>query len=519
MAEYLSPAVYVEELSSGVKPLEGVGTSTAGFVGLAVKGAIGVATPINNFGEFQTRFGGFSSDALLPFAVKAFFDEGGRSCYVVRTCHYDNNDQPTAVAANRAYNAVGDANQRSLRVEATSAGTWGNDIAINIQHPAASPELFQLQVFQSGVSVETYAELSMDRSLNDYVETQINGLSQLIRVADIVPANSVLSISARRPAPTAPNTISDPLQNGDDGLNNLTADDYVGKASAGSGLNAFDKIDNVNIIAVPEPVDRAVHVHGMGYCENRQDCFYVADCQRTIAVADEVLNFKSADGIFAGGNAISSKYGALYAPWIEVFDPRTSGRIAIPPSGAIAGRYAGIDGTRGVHKAPAGVVDGKLNSALGLLFDFVTPDQEKLNPKGINLIRTFPGTGPVIWGARTASSDPEWRYLNVRRLFIFLRQTLLNGTTWVVFEPNDRTLWKSIERNIAAFLRLQWLSGALVGATADEAFYVKCDAETNPPESVALGRVITEIGVAPSKPAEFVIFRIMQQLAGGTSTA
>jgi len=517
MAEYLSPAVYVEELSSGVKPLEGAGTSTAGFVGHAVKGPIGIATPINNFSEFQTRFGGFSSDALLPFGVKAFFDEGGQTCYVVRTCHYDNTDQPTAVSATRTYNAVGDNNLPALRIDATSAGGWGNDIATIIQHPAAPAVTFRLQVFQGGVAVETFDGLSMDSTLNDYVVTRINGRSQFVKVTDLVPAASVLTPANRRPTPTV-GTIPNPLQNGNDGLAGLTADDYVGKPSVGNGLNAFNKISDVNIIAVPEPVDRAVHVRGMGYCENRQDCFYVADCQRTIAVADDVLDFKSADGIFAGGNAISSKYGALYAPWIEVFDPRTSGTIAIPPSGAVAGRYAGVDGVRGVHKAPAGVVDGKLNSALDLVFGFVTADQEKLNPRGVNLIRAFPGTGPVIWGARTVSSDPEWRYLNIRRLFIFLRQSILDGTSWVVFEPNDRTLWKSIERNLTAFLRLQWLAGALVGETPDEAFYVKCDDETNPPESVNLGRVITEIGVAPSKPAEFVIFRIMQQAGGGTST-
>lgn len=513
MAEYLSPSVYVEELSSGVKPIEGVGTSTAGFVGHAVKGVIGVATPINNFSEFQKSFGGVFSNGFLAFAVKAFFDEGGRSCYVVRTCHYDNTGQPTAVAANRTYATVGDNLQPSLTVAASSPGAWGNELAIRIQHPNAT--VFQLQVFLNGVVVESYDGLTMDPSLNNHVATRINGLSERIKVTDRAKA-SALSMADRRPAPTA-GTGADPLQNGDDGLSNLTADDYVGKDSLGNGLHAFDKIDEVNIIAVPDAVSRDVHVGGMGYCENRQDCFYVADSQEAITTADDVLQYKTAEGR-PSGNAISSKYGALYAPWIQVFDPRTGGSINIPPSGAIAGRYAAVDASRGVHKAPAGVVDGKLSSALGLVFGFVTADQEKLHPKGINLIRAFPGTGPVIWGARTVSSDAEWRYVNVRRLFIFLRESILLGTTWVVFEPNDRTLWKSIERNVSAFLRLQWLSGALVGDTADQAFYVKCDEETNPPESIKLGRVITEIGVAPSKPAEFVIFRIMQFDGSATST-
>src|SRR5262249_1177318 len=148
--------------------------------------------------------------------------------------------------------------------------------------------------------------------------------------------------------------------------------------------------------------------------------------------------------------------------------------------------------------------DGQLSTALGLQYTFATQDSELLNFNGINLIRQFPGTGLVVWGARTVSADPEWRYLNVRRLFIFLRESILQATSWVVFEPNDQTLWKSIERNVSAFLFLQWLAGALVGDTPDQAFYVKCDAETNPIDSIKLGRVITEIGVAPSKPAEFV---------------
>jgi hypothetical protein len=221
-----------------------------------------------------------------------------------------------------------------------------------------------------------------------------------------------------------------------------------------------------------------------------------------------------AQGDYAGGNAINSKYGALYTPWISVFDPRTGGNKEIPPSGAVAGIYARTDASRGVHKTPAGIVDGKFRTALDIEKDFTDADQAKLNPKGINVIRKMNGVGIVAWGARTVSSDPEWRYLNVRRLFLFLEKSIENATRWTVFEPNDRTLWKSITRNVSAFLRIQWRNGALVGSKEEEAFYVKCDEETNPQESIDLGRVITEIGVAPSKPAEFVIFRIAQWQGG-----
>ena len=523
MPEYLSPAVYVEEVSSGVKPIQGVGTSTAGFVGHTVKGPMGVAIPVNNFGEFVTLFGSYHSNGFLPFAVKAFFDEGGTRAYIVRTSHYSGVPPvTTAVVATHTFASVSNPATNALQVDATSPGLWGNELSVRVEHPNATE--FRLLVFEAGVVVETYEHLTMDPAVVStdptatcYVETRINGQSGRIEVTDLALASGIASMPGRRPALTT--GAFDPLVNGADGLTGLVADDYIGTASDATGINAFNTIDDVNILAIPDAVDRSVHVRAMGYCDVRQDCFYVADCQSAITLADQVLNYKNADGIFSGGNAISSKYGSLYAPWIDVLDPRNGGRISIPPSGAVAGRYAATDISRGVHKAPAGVLDGQLGTVLGLQYTFATQDSELLNFNGINLIRQFPGTGPVIWGARTVSGDPEWRYLNVRRLFIFLRESIRLATSWVVFEPNDQTLWKSIERNVSAFLFLQWLAGALVGDTPDQAFYVKCDAETNPIDSIKLGRVVTEIGVAPSKPAEFVIFRIQQFDGGSSSTA
>ena len=248
------------------------------------------------------------------------------------------------------------------------------------------------------------------------------------------------------------------------------------------------------------------------------DCFYVASVAEAAVSPTAVLNYKRAQGTYAGGNAMNSKYGALYAPWIDVIDPRTGDTQRIPPSGAVAGRYARTDGTRGVHKAPAGVVEGRLASVVSLSVAYSQQDQEKLNPQGVNVIRVLSGVGSVIWGARTVSSDPEWRYLSVRRLFLFLEESIAESTSWAVFEPNDAFLRKSVARDVAAFLRLQWRAGALVGTTEEEAFFVKCDEENNPPESVLLGRLITEIGVAVSKPAEFVVFSIAQ-FEGGSEVS
>ncbi|MCI0896533.1 MAG: phage tail sheath family protein, partial [Chloroflexi bacterium] len=202
-----------------------------------------------------------------------------------------------------------------------------------------------------------------------------------------------------------------------------------------------------------------------------------------------------------------SSYAALYYPWIKVFDPVAGKSIAVPPSGHVAGIWARNDTTRGVHKAPANEVVG---GAIDVEFQITRGEQDGLNPVGINCIRAFPGRGIRVWGARTLSSDPAWRYLNVRRLFNMVEKSIDNGTQWVVFEPNDFALWQRINRGVTAFLNTVWRSGALFGATPSEAFYVKCDDETNPPEARDLGMVTVEIGIAPVKPAEFVIFRISQ---------
>jgi phage tail sheath protein FI len=208
-----------------------------------------------------------------------------------------------------------------------------------------------------------------------------------------------------------------------------------------------------------------------------------------------------------------SKYATLYWPWIKVFDPPSGQAKFVPPAGHMAGVWARSDDQRGVHKAPANEV---VRGAIAIELQVTKPEHDQLNPHGINVIRSFPGRGIRVWGARTLSSDPSWRYLNVRRLFNYVEESILEGTQWVVFEPNDMALWERAKRTINAFLTGVWRQGALFGATPQEAFYVKCDAETNPPDVIDRGQLIVEIGIAPVKPAEFVIFRIAQ-FSGGAA--
>jgi phage tail sheath protein FI len=206
-----------------------------------------------------------------------------------------------------------------------------------------------------------------------------------------------------------------------------------------------------------------------------------------------------------------SKYAALYWPWVRVMDPLSGKALAVPPSGHLAGIWARSDETRGVHKAPANEV---VRGAVALELAITKGEQDLLNPIAVNCLRAFPGQGIRVWGARTLTSDPEWRYLNVRRLFNFVEESILQGTNWVVFEPNDPKLWDSVNRTITMFLRGVWRDGALFGRTPDQAFYVKCDEENNPASSRDQGILMVEVGIAPVKPAEFVVFRISQYAEG-----
>ncbi|MFO0656581.1 MAG: phage tail sheath family protein [Polyangia bacterium] len=278
---------------------------------------------------------------------------------------------------------------------------------------------------------------------------------------------------------------------------------YIGKDNgpgARTGLKCFEEIDEISIVSAPGVISAAVQDALLTHCENRKDRFAILD-------SPEVVQ----GGVDKLPRPRDSKYGAYYFPWIQVYDPER-GNVFIPPSGHVAGVYARTDNERGVHKAPANEI---VRGALGLRYQISRGEQDILNPRGINCIRLMQGNGIRIWGARTLSSDPSWRYINVRRLFIMVETSIERATQWVVFEPNDFRLWKRVTRTIASFLTLVWRQGALMGETPEKAFFVKCDEETNPPEVIDVGQLIVEVGLAPVKPAEFVIFRIGQMPAGG----
>jgi phage tail sheath protein FI len=306
-----------------------------------------------------------------------------------------------------------------------------------------------------------------------------------------------------------------PLLNGDDGPP-VSNTDLIGTPDLKTGLHALDDVTDVNFVAIPGASDAGVISQAVGYCGIRRDCVYIADSPGMTTKDAPVTDPAHVADFLSNKVTTKTSYGAFYYPWMLVDDPVGAGKNPtrrVPPSGFVAGMYARIDNTRGVWKAPAGT-EANVIGPLALEYSTTDSEQDILNPIGVNCIRQFPASGIVIWGARTMGtlSDPEWRYIPVRRYAIYLEQSIYRGTQWAVFEPNDQRLWASLKANIEDFLMGEFRKGALAGASPQQAFEVKCDADLNPDSEVNAGRVNMEVKFAPLKPAEFVIIRISQKV-------
>ncbi|NLU70562.1 phage tail sheath subtilisin-like domain-containing protein [Streptomyces sp. HNM0574] len=518
MPSYLSPGVYVEEVASGSRPIEGVGTSVAAFVGLAPDGPLNEPTLVTNWTQYVAAFGDFTDGYYLAHSVYGFFNNGGTAAYVVRV-----GGTPGGPEADAGRSADGTAAPAELppgepaelgtfQVRAVAPGALTVEVAdADGEGPA---ERFKLIVKDGDKAVETFS-VSAKKSSRSYVVTQVKERSKLITVQEAAaagqlarPDNQTVTLSppAAAPAPAVP--AEPAAQPG--------PAEYLGDSADRTGFGGLEAVDEISMVAVPDlmaayqrgAIDhdalKAVQLGLIAHCELMGD---------RVAVIDPPpgLNARQVRQWRQDTAGYDSKYAALYYPWLKVFDPATGQPRMVPPSGHISGIWARNDSERGVHKAPANEV---VRGAVDLELQITRGEQDLLNPLGINCVRAFPGRGIRVWGARTVSSDPAWRYLNIRRYFNYLEESILIGTQWVVFEPNDHALWARIRRNVSAFLVNEWRGGALFGARPEEAFYVKCDQETNPQESVDLGRVICEIGIAPVKPAEFVIFRLAQFSSG-----
>jgi phage tail sheath protein FI len=499
MPTYLSPGVYMEEVSSGSKPIEGVGTAIAAFVGFAEQGPVNEPVLVTNWTQFTQAFGGFIEGGYLAHSVYGFFLNGGGSAYVVRIgANGSGTDNGQTVAR---VELPGSTEGRPLVVRALTAGPAGDAVTIEIADAAESGDDAFKMIVRGNGQEEVFDNVTTKRGANNVV-TALRA-SKLVTVEETkgaalaVPAKAARVALSGGAAPT-PQRVS--------------PSEYVGDAADRTGFAGLEAIDDITMLCVPDLMTayqskildddglKAVQLAMIAHCELMSDRVAILDAPPGL----KPQKLKDWRQNTAG---YDSKYATLYWPWVKVMDPRTGKPIMIPPSGHIAGIWARNDDTRGVHKAPANEV---VRGVIELESNLTRGEHDQLNPIGINCVRSFPGQGIRVWGARTLSSDPEWRYLNVRRLFNYVEKSILGGTNWVVFEPNDQYLWSSVRRTINAFLRRVWRSGALFGQTAEQAYYIKVDEENNPPENRDAGILTIDVGIAPVKPAEFVVFRLSQ---------
>ncbi len=533
--EYYSPGVYVEEVSRGIKPIQGVGTAIAAFVGFTERAGpeneptklLKKAKMVTNWTQYTQHFGDFIPNAFLPHAVSGYFLNGGGQCYVISVAIQD---RKSATAAQVALPSSCDPRNESLVVKARQGGAKGNNLTVTIVHPPpgspsepkAKPSTgeegkenspppkpdatFILRVKGNGVIPEQYEGVTVGNGKSN-VKTMVNEKSQLIEI-EIVGKGGKLA--ERRPQAGIYN-----LTGGEFKIAPVKPPAFQGSAPRREGLGALEALDNVTMIACPDLMTsyqrgdfdlEGVQIvqHAMlAHCQRMKYRFAILDTPPGMD-PQQIKDWRLQEARY------DSKFGAIYYPWIKVANlvGNNGHTILVPPSGHMAGIYARSDEERGVHKAPANEV---VLGAIDLDVNVTKSEQGFLNPEGINCIRAFQGMGVRVWGARTLSlSDQSWRYVNVRRLFNYVEASIERGTQWIVFEPNDQKLWARVRRDITAFLRRVWRSGALFGATPEEAFYVRCDEELNPHEVRDAGQLIIEVGLAPVKPAEFVIFRISQ---------
>ncbi len=513
MPEYLYPGVYVEELDTGNKPIEGVSTSTVGFLGIATRGPT-IPTFITSYTEFVRTFGGHMQNefgqptAYLAYGVEGFFQNGGLRCWVARV---------TSGTAKASTAELGE-----LQVAAAGPGAWGAQVGYQISKAGlADPKLFKLTVMywstaavaaaaialgdpvkaaQTASLIEVFDNLSSEPTASTYFVGAVSGVSNLV---------TVKQKKAGRPADKALALLdgSGGGVKGDDG-GPLAPGDFDGSAADPANPTALlglAAVDDISILCCPDESAlgrNAIADKLRTQCENMKDRFAIV--QAAFAEPRPVQP-----------TAQNSKYAAFYFPWLNVVDSKTGLKISIPPAGHIAGIYARSDTERGVHKDPANEVIRGIDS---LQVPIDNQAQSILNPIGVNALRFFKGMGNLVWGGRTTSSDPDWKYINVRRLFIFVEKSIERGTQWVVFEPNDEPTWARVRRSVSAFLNGLWLDGMLQGAKREDAYFVRCDRTTMTQADIDNGRLIVVIGIAPVKPAEFVIFRIGQWTGGSDIT-
>jgi phage tail sheath protein FI len=513
------PGVYIEEIPSGVRTITGVATSITAFIGRALRGPTDVATRIQSFADYERKFGGLSGLSTMSYAVQNYFQHGGTDAYIIRV-----------------HNAAGSAeislptSGTALVLSAYSPGLWGNALRASVNYEATKDpaNLYTLVIQELSapgsstvVRSETFLNLSSDPTNARYVTTVLGEESTLVKVKGSAPAQRPTATITNSDDPTdetkyvAANTAG---TDGSDVTDNQIAADSL-KASR-RGIYALDAVDLFNLLCIPplafdtDVDESSTLAKAATYCKYR----------RAMLIVDPPSDWNDTDDAEAGIDTIRTAIGndssvnvTVYFPRLRMPDPLQENRLnTFVPCGAIAGIMARTDAQRGVWKAPAGL-EASFSGVPELAYKLDNAANGRLNPIGLNCNRFFPGFGNVVWGARTlAGTDilsSDWKYVPVRRLALFLEESLYRGTQWVVFEPNDEPLWAQIRLNIGAFMHNMFRLGAFQGASPQQAYFVKCDKDTTTQNDINLGIVNIVVGFAPLKPAEFVVIKL-QQIAG-----
>jgi phage tail sheath protein FI len=538
-ASYGAPGVYIEEQPSGSLPIEGVGTAVAAFVGFTERydreqgdltDPAGVKPQlVTSWPQYERVYGGFVRGAMLPHAVRGFFENGGSAAYICRIPGTSGDgDRPTLTLP-----AADNPQSPSMQLSAVDPGA---SLVVEVVPPPVLPETetegsggsnggggeYTLRVYEGGALREELGGLQFTGRSARTVEKAVNDRSKFVRI-ELQPLQGA-TLAERIPAAGRYTLQAPPVS-----TVSVTPADLVGSESERTGYQGLAIAENVTMVAVPDLITVATGEDGtvdeeMFLGAQKQLIDWCEAAHNKMAILDTPPGLNATRALeWRSRLARDSAFGALYYPNVVVSNPlarpgATNGELylTVPAGGHVAGVWARTDGARGVWKAPA---NEPVRGIVRLEADVTNGEQDLLNPEGVNCIRSFGSYGTKIWGARTlAKTDPSWRYINVRRLFNFVEESIQRGTQWAVFEPNDFDLWQRVKRNISSFLRGLWSQGALVGATPEQAFYVLCDESNNPRASVDEGKLIVEIGIAPVKPAEFVIFRISQWAGGGAAS-
>lgn len=503
MSQVTYPGVYIREIPSGARTITGVATSITVFIGRTKKGVCNEPITIHSYADFERQFGGLWSSSLMPYAVSDFYLNGGSQAIIVRLHK----------SAEKAKLNLKDSGGKTLELQAASEGSWGNSLKTTVDHNTKDPaddKLFNLTIEDTNSGArETFINISVDTGSARFAGTILEQQSQLVHV---VKAGDTWKVSTKQPKAEEATATASSGKDGDP----ITKDQFtgVGLEDKKEGLYSLEKAELFNIVCIPpykedESVDKELVGTVGSYCEKHR-AFYVVDSPPSWTSKKNAI-----DGLSDLGTM--SKNAAVFFPRISKSDPLMDNQLRnFASCGTVAGIMSRTDAQTGVWKAAAGQ-DASIIGASGLSVPLTDAENGELNPIGINCLRNMPAMGRVVWGARTLQGNDalasEWKYIPIRRLALFLEETLFRSTHWVVFEPNDEPLWSQIRLSIGSFMHSLFLQGAFQGKTPNEAYFVKCDSETTTQNDIDLGIVNISVGFAPLKPAEFVVISL-QQMAG-----